>query len=51
MTGDYAPFVIAAYAIAFGTVAALLLWAAAGRRGARRALERAERAAKREGGR
>ena len=46
--GEYAPYVLAAYGITFGTVVALLAWAVAGRRAASRSLERAERAARRE---
>jgi heme exporter protein CcmD len=47
MFGEYAPFVISAYAITGGTVALLLAWVLLERRGARKALERAERAAER----
>jgi heme exporter protein CcmD len=49
--GEYGPYVLAAYGISFGTVTALIVWAVAGRRAANRALARAERAARREGGR
>ncbi|MCF3936042.1 heme exporter protein CcmD [Acuticoccus sp. M5D2P5] len=42
--GQYAGYVIAAYAITFGTIAALVLWAVVDRRMARAALARAERA-------
>lgn len=43
--GEYAQYVIAAYAVAGGAVAALVVWVWADRKAARRALERAERAA------
>lgn len=46
MTGAYAGYVIAAYVITGGTVAGLVAWVWADRRAARKALERAERAAK-----
>ncbi|MEO1104167.1 MAG: heme exporter protein CcmD [Devosia sp.] len=44
MTGQYAAFVISAYAIGFGTIAGLIAWAVLDRRSARAALRRAERA-------
>jgi heme exporter protein CcmD len=47
--GDYTAFVVSAYAVAFGTVLALVAWVVLGRRAANRALARAERAANREG--
>lgn len=43
--GEYAPYVIAAYAITGGAVAALVAWVVFDRRAARSALRRAERAA------
>lgn len=45
----YANYVIAAYGISFGGLGALLLWGIAGRRRARRLLQRAERSAERAG--
>jgi heme exporter protein D len=47
MFGEYAPFVISAYAITAGTVAILVAWVVLDGRAARRALRRAERAAER----
>ncbi|MBJ3778730.1 heme exporter protein CcmD [Acuticoccus mangrovi] len=47
--GDYAGYVIAAYAVTFGGIAALIAWTVLDRVGARRALGRAERAASRAG--
>ncbi|UOM33422.1 heme exporter protein CcmD [Acuticoccus sp. I52.16.1] len=47
--GDYAAYVISAYAIVFGAVAGLVGWAVVGRIAARRDLARAERSAERIG--
>jgi heme exporter protein CcmD len=47
MFGEYAPFVIASYWITAGTIAALVGWVLLDRRGARKELERAERASSR----
>ena len=41
---DYLAFVAGAYAIAAGTLVALIVWAVVERRAARRAMSRAERA-------
>ena len=51
MSDPYVAYVFAAYAIALGTVAALVAYAVLDRRAARRALGRAERAAARASGR
>jgi heme exporter protein CcmD len=47
MFGEYAPYVIGSYAITAGTIAALVAWVLLERRGARKQLEKAERAAAR----
>jgi heme exporter protein D len=44
---EYAPFVLSAYAITAASIAGLVLWVLVDRRQARKALERAERAAER----
>ncbi len=49
MTGQYAAYVISAYAIAGLALSGIVAWVIADRRGARKALERAERAAERQG--
>ncbi|MEM9222625.1 MAG: heme exporter protein CcmD [Pseudomonadota bacterium] len=46
MTGAYAPFVLAAYALTGGALLTIVAWAVIDRASARGALERAERAAK-----
>lgn len=45
--GDYAGYVIAAYAIVLSTIAGLIVWCVASRLAARRDLARAERSAER----
>ena len=47
--GDYAAYVISAYAVVFAAVAGLVAWVVFGRIAARRDLKRAERAAERLG--
>ena len=47
MLGDYAAYVISAYAIVFATMTALVVWTVLSRRAARRELARAERAMER----
>ncbi|WMS40830.1 heme exporter protein CcmD [Acuticoccus sp. MNP-M23] len=49
MTGQYAAYVISAYAIGAASLGGIVAWVVVDRRSARKALARAERAAERQG--